>query len=369
MLIGQKMKTIGLIINPIAGMGGRLGLKGTDGDAYKLAIKLGAKPFSPKRAIEFLNSLDVDVKILVPNGIMGEEAVKNAKRKFHFEIIKCSRESDTTAEDTKKCAEIISRKVDLLVFVGGDGTARDICDSIKTNIPVLGVPAGVKVYSAVFANTPRDAAEIVKKFIKNNIRFEQKEVLDIDENEFRSNRLKIKLYGYLTVPASKEMVEGGKTEFSGMEEDFEGIANYVVELIKSDEVYFLGPGTTTSAIARKLGVEKTLLGVDAILNNKLIGKDLNESKIIELAKNYKANIIVSPIGGQGFIFGRGNQQFSPEVIKLVGKENIIIVSSKRKLQSFKSLKVDTGDEETDNMLRGYFRVIVGYHQEMVVKVV
>lgn len=364
---------IGLIVNPLAGIGGRLGFKGSDG-AYALrALLMGAPLVAPLRARSFLEALPAEVRLVTPPGIMGFENVRGTIHEPHTSVIPCvsPRVWPTTAFDTRRCAKaIVDNGVKLLVFVGGDGTARDILDSIDERVPALGVPAGVKVYSSVFAVNPRAAAFIAKRFLEGRAQPARREVLDVDEDEFRSGRLKVKLYGYLLVPVDDLLVEGGKTAFtSGEEEELEAIASYVVELMEPDTLYILGPGRTVEWIARKLGVEKTPLGVDAVYNGKLVGRDLSERELLELLKRYpKAKIIVSPLGGQGFILGRGNQQISPEVIMRVEPRNVIVVSTKSKLLTFKTLKVDTGDERLDKMFEGYMRVIVGYNREAVVKV-
>lgn len=372
----KKLK-LGLIINPIAGMGGRVGLKGTDGEAYYIALKKGAKPVTPGRALEFLNSLDIEnFELYVAPKIMGENVARKSKHKDKIaKIIGELYSERTTAEDTKRIAkQMVNEKIDLLVFVGGDGTARDIADAIDMKIPVLGIPSGVKMFSAVFAVNPKAAAEIVKAFAKGEVRIVEEEVLDIDEEAYRKNILKARLYGYLKVPIVTGLVQSSKqpsTDIADEEDNKRAIAERIVEEMEPDTLYILGAGTTIKAIADRLGIEKTLLGVDAVYNSKLVGKDLDEKGLLELLEKYsKAKIIVTPIGGQGFIFGRGNQQISPNVIKRVGgKKNIIVVATWRKIRNLDVLRVDTGDEEVDNMLRNYVKVIVDYHDAVMMKVV
>ncbi len=368
---------LGLIINPIAGMGGRVGLKGTDGEAYYIALKKGAKPVTPGRALEFLNSLELeDFELYVAPKVMGENVAK--KSKHSSKVVKVVGElfsEKTTAEDTRRIAkQMLEEKVDIIVFVGGDGTARDVADAVDMKIPVLGIPSGVKMFSAVFAVNPKAAARIVEAFAKGNTRIVEEEVLDIDEEAYRKNVLRARLYGYLKVPIVAGLVQASKqpsTDIADEEDNRKAIAERIVEEMESDTLYILGAGTTVKAIADKLEIEKTLLGVDAIYNGKLVGKDLDEKGLLELLKEYpKAKIIVTPIGGQGFIFGRGNQQISSEVIKRVGgKRNIIVIATWRKIRNLDVLRVDTGDEEVDNMLRSYIKVIVDYHDAVMMKVV
>lgn len=261
--------------------------------------------------------------------------------------------------------------IELLVFVGGDGTARDVYDAVGSKIPVVAVPSGVKVFSSVFAVSARAAAEIVDAFIEGT-NLTEEEVLDIDENAFRDNRLASKLYGYLMVPNIKKLLQAGK-EASSMGKssvDSKGeIARYIVENMDKETLCLLGPGTTLKAITDDMGLPKTLLGVDAVYNNRLVGKDLNEKGILKLLKKYKSKkIMVTPIGGNGFIFGRGSKQFTPEVIRLVGRENIIIVGAYDKVSKLDCLRVDTGDFEIDKLLSGHIKVIVGKKEEMVMEV-
>jgi len=363
---------IGLIINPIAGMGGKVGLKGTDGNLYEKAIALGANPISINRTMEFLNNLHLYDKFtfLVPNGIMGEHVIRQSKIK-KFLVINCAHsEFKTDKYDTINCAKTMSNQIDVLVFSGGDGTARDIYDAIKESVPVIGIPSGVKMYSAVFAKSPRDAAITLENYYYKNVNVKLKEVLDIDEDEFRKNKLVIRLYGYMKSFSSDGMVASGKQAVINIDEDeIEGISNYLKEIMLPNLIYIVGPGSTTYNVFKKIGIEKTLLGVDVIKNYEIIKRDANEKEILNLINNERSKIIVTPIGGQGFLFGRGNQQISPEVIKLVGRENIIVVSTRSKINSLKYLFVDTGDLKVDELLRGYIKIIVGYRQEKIMKII
>ena len=373
--LGPKKLRIGLIINPIAGIGGRYALKGSDGEAFLKALAKGAKPVSPERARRFLISLNKDIvkEILVPPGIMGENAIKDLF--FPFRVINCVPRSKwpTEPSDTQTCSIVMKDKIDILVFVGGDGTARDVLNAIDEELPVLGVPAGVKVYSSVFATSPETAAGVLMTCSQSGCILEEREVMDIDEEAFRQGRLIAKLYGYLLVPSTQGLVASSKEPTLGEEEEKKAIGETVAELMERCTLYILGPGTTVKAIADAIGVKKTLLGVDAVHDGKLVGEDLDEEGLLNLLKRYqRAVIVVSPIGGQGFLFGRGNQQISPKVIKTVlersGKEGILIVSTKGKLSKVRELLVDTGDPEVDKMLEGYYKAVIGYNRFMMVKV-
>jgi len=370
-----KSKKIGLIINPIAGMGGSVGLKGTDGkEILAKALMLGAKPVAPYRAeifLSHLNPLSGKIDLLVGAGLMGEYEAKKVKFKNIMPI--GERKKETTAEDTKLIARVMmENNVDLLVFCGGDGTARDLMDVIGLSLPVLGIPSGVKMHSAVFAVNPKAAANIVIRFINEGLPLKEAEVMDVDEESFRSGRLSAKLYGYMLVPYEPELIQGTKEASILTDNELRNqaaIAVYFTErIMEPNTIYILGPGTTTRAIAALLDERKTLLGVDLLLNGKIIKHDVNEKEILESIRGRKAKIVITPIGGQGFIFGRGNQQISPKVIREVGIENIIVIATKHKLKGLKKLRVDTGELELDQKLKGYMRVIVDYGEEMVMRV-
>ena len=366
---------IAFIVNPIAGMGGRVGLKGTDGVLEK-AIELGAKPVAPERATEFLKELKESevmdkIKIFTCPGQMGEEEAK--KVGINIEIFPMEKRATTTAEDTKQAVKLAVESpynVDLIVFVGGDGTARDILDALKEKeceIPVLGVPAGVKMYSGIFAVNPAEAVEVLEAYINGEAEITEFEIMDADETAIRSDRFAIRLYGYLKGPYLPMRIQGTKQvspETADEKENQRAIAKFVIENIKPDAAYILGPGTTVKTLADMLGIKKTVLGVDLYQKGKVIN-DVNEKTLIENIEDWKNTwIIVSPIGGQGMIFGRGNQQISPEIIKRVGKEHIIVLATKSKIQRIEGglLRVDTGDAETDEMLRGYIKVITDYRE-------
>ena len=364
-------RIIGLIVNPVAGMGGTVGLKGTDGKMYKKALELGAEPVTPERTNDLLAHIKRkdDVALLVAPGEMGERYAKALD--VPFTVIGKTGE-ETTAEDTKRIArEMVHRGSELLVFVGGDGTARDICHAIGSRVPVVAVPAGVKVFSSAFALSARAAAEMVDAFM-DGTEVAEEEVLDIDEDAFRADRLASMLYGYLVVPEVPKFLQPGKVASSVSQSAMAGkqdIAACIVEEMDPETLYLLGPGTTVKAITGEMDLPKTLLGVDAVRGRKLIGKDLNEGGIISLFERYKKRkIIVTPIGGNGFIFGRGSKQLSPQVIRQVGRNNIMVVATRDKVGPLDCLRVDTGNLEVDEMLSGYIEVTVGYKEGMMANV-
>jgi predicted polyphosphate/ATP-dependent NAD kinase len=368
------MLRLGLIVNPVAGIGGRVGLKGSDGaEIQKKALALGAVPQSLNRAIQALERLkSVDeLEIITYPGEMGEEAARACG--LEPTVIGSIRPGETTPEDTMNAArEMLRLHVDLLLFAGGDGTARDIYNAIGEELPALGIPAGVKIHSAVLGANPISTGDLAASYLQGKVsNLREAEVMDIDEEAVRRGVVSAKLYGYLRVPFQRRLLQGLKTPSSpGERAAMASIAADVVSNMEDGWLYIIGPGTTTRAITSRLGLDKTLIGVDVIAEGKLVATDVNESQLLELLEGRKAKIVVTPIGGQGYIFGRGNQQISPKVIEKVGRENIIVVSTTGKIHSLRGrpLWVDTGDREVDEMLSGYTRVITGYDEQIVYKV-
>jgi predicted polyphosphate/ATP-dependent NAD kinase len=348
-------KKMGFIVNPTAGMGGAVGLKGTDGKyILNKAISLGAKPIALERAETFLSGLiqvKESLRLIVGAGNMGEFEAK--KFGFIFEF-KGENKKETTSEDTQNTAKaMIESGVDLLVFCGGDGTTRDILKAVGLKVPVLGVPTGVKMHSAIFAVSPLAAARVAINYLWADLPLREAEVMDVDEQAFRNGRLSAELYGYLLNPFEQHLIQGNKLESPMTENEVRNqaaIAIYVIEEMKPDVVYIMGPGTTTRTISDLLDQKKTLLGVDIFLDRRIISRDVNEQQILQAINGKTAKIIVTPIGGQGFIFGRGNQQISSKVIRQVGLENIVVVATKSKLDRLRILRVDTGDLPLDKEL-------------------
>jgi predicted polyphosphate/ATP-dependent NAD kinase len=336
-------KRLGLIINPIAGIGGRVGLKGSDGPAIQReALALGAEPLAGKRAKGALGAIGDqlgELDILSPPGDMGAKVV--VEMGFSPLILGEISKGATSGEDTCRAARaMLESEVDLLLFSGGDGTARDVYRGIGDRLAVIGIPAGVKIHSATFATHPRSAGELASLFLnKDQIRLVEKEVVDLDEEAYREGKISTQLYGFMMVPHHRRL-------------------------------YILGPGTTTRAVAAQLGFEKTLVGVDLVAKDNVIALDVNEQQLLELTSDQQAVIILTPIGGQGFLFGRGNQPISDKVIKQIGKENLQVICTTGKLNSFRGnpLLVDTGDKQLDAALAGHVSIITGYKERAVYKI-
>lgn len=392
-------KRLGLIVNPVAGLGGRVGLKGSDGlRVQKQAIALGAIPRAMDRAAEALMQLRRvdDLEIVTWSGRMGEDTVRACDLSpvvvgsagpdliaaagnsadngvTHDGNAEGTMAYDSTADDTRAAAgSMRDLGVDLLLFAGGDGTARDICLSIGEDLPALGIPAGVKIHSAVYARNPLNAGELAALFLEGHVStLRAAEVMDIDEEAARDGRISAQLHGYLRIPSRTSLVQSLKAPSGpGEEASMDAIAAAITESMEPDTLYLMGPGTTIRAILARLGLRKTLIGVDAVENGKLVAEDLNETQILSLIEGRQAKVVVTPIGGQGCIFGRGNQQLSPEVLARVGRNDIIVVATPAKTNSLGdgSLWVDTGDREVDATLAGHLRVVTGYKEEAVCRV-
>lgn len=362
-------RKVGFIVNPIAGMGGAVGLKGTDGKVIlEEAISRGAKPIAATRAEAFLTELKPiigNINLLVGAGDMGENEAR--KQGYNFKVVG-ERKQQTSPEDTKASAKgIVDAKVDLLVFCGGDGTTRDIQRVVDLKIPVLGVPTGVKMHSAIFAVNPQAAARVVHRFLSGELPLHEAEVMDVDEQAFREGRLSAELFGYMLSPYEPHLIQSNKLASPMTEDELRNqaaIAVYIIEIMEPEVIYIMAPGTTTRTISDLLDQKKTLLGVDLFLDKKIIEKDVNEKQILQAIRGKKTKIIVTLIGGQGFVFGRGNQQISSKVIRQVGLENIIVVATASKLRNLDSLRVDTGDPELDKDFRKKkLKVIFDYKSE------
>lgn len=365
---GTPSQPIGLIVNPYAGIGGRVGLKGSDGsEVRRRALELGASAEAPGRAARFvvaLAALDPAIRLAAAAGRMGEAIVREAG--LVPLVVGESRGAATDAEDTRRAARAMrDLRVRVIVFVGGDGTARDVLDAVGQSVPVLGVAAGVKMYSAAFAIGPERAAALVADFERGGVALREAEVLDLDEDAYRAGRVSPALHGYLRVPYRRESIQGSKEPSpAGEEEAARGIAAEMVERMVDGRAYILGPGTTTRAIAHQLGLPKTLVGVDVICDREVVVADASEADLLRIVSDTPAVVVVAPIGGQGFILGRGNLQISPAVLSRVGAADVLVVATPAKLAGLggRPLRVDTGDLEVDRSLAGHAHVITGHHE-------
>jgi predicted polyphosphate/ATP-dependent NAD kinase len=356
------MYRIGFIVNPVAGMGGAVGLKGTDGVLAE-AIMRGAHPRAPsraKQAMSLVADAPVPVEILTCSGAMGEEVLKDAgiasfRIVYHYT-------GESTALNTKAAARhFMEHGVNLIVFSGGDGTARDIAEVTGPDVPLLGIPAGVKMYSSVFALDPASAAAILR--YADLLRYHDAEIVDVDEEAYRSGDIRTRVFGIVRSPhvPGRTQVTKGVFEDPDEERAKDEIATFMLELLRDDTLYILGAGTTTEHLAGRMHCAKTLLGVDALYGGNVIAADANETTLLGLLARYpRVRILLSPIGAQGFILGRGSQQISPAVVRAVGIRNIIVLATPGKLSRTGVLYVDTGDPALDREFGTSIQVICGY---------
>jgi len=370
---GREKFRLGLIINPLAGIGGAQALKGSDGaDIVERALSAGAIPRSAQRsalALGQLCALNDRVCVYCYEGDMGADCATA----LGLEVVTVGRRGHrASADDTVAAARKLRElRVDLLLFAGGDGTARDIVRAVADSLTVLGIPAGVKMHSGVYAISPLAAGAIVERMISGAlVDIALAEVRDIDEAAFRRGQVRASYYGELLVPRQGGFLQQVKS--SGREVEpltLQDIGADIVEAMDDDCLYFIGPGTTPAAVMAELGLHNTLLGVDAVSAAQLVASDLSEQDIMQQLALHQgpAAIVLTAIGGQGHIIGRGNQQFSPAVIRRIGIENIMIVATKTKIGQLEGrpLLVDSGDPELDRQLAGFRQVITGYHDAII----
>ena len=370
---------IGLVVNPLAGLGGSLGLKGSDGPL--LRSRLGEFSAQQRhrardrveRALRPLTEAGQTVRFSTWGGEMGADVL--ASLDLPHEALGWVSGEISAADDTRRAVRAFChRSVDLILFAGGDGTARDIFDEVGTSIPVLGIPAGVKMHSGVFAVSPEAAGELLLQLVRGGlVGLVPREVRDIDEDAFRHDQVRSRFYGELMVPGEGRYLQhtkvGGRESAELVADD---IAEWLVERMEAGRTYLVGPGSTTAAIMAKLGLPGTLLGVDVVRDGELLAADADEARLLELldAARGGASIVVTVIGGQGHIFGRGNQQFSPGVIRRVGLENIIVVAAKSKIAALEGrpLLVDTNDPALDSELCGWRTIVTGFDDRILYRI-
>ncbi|TFD92144.1 NAD+ kinase [Cryobacterium lactosi] len=357
-------------------MGGRVGLKGSDGAAtVQEARRRGAQPQASERAHIALSRLAAampGLRVLTAGEDMGETAARAVG--FTPLVVHRPEEVDTVSADTQVSVAAMSKAgVDLILFVGGDGTARDVLASKAQHIPMLGIPAGVKMHSAVFGTSPQNAGQLAALHLARDsaAAVREAEVMDLDEDAIREDRVSARLYGYALSPYERRLSQNAKAGAGpGEEATLDAIARKVAARMRSGVLYVLGPGTTTRRVSTSLGLPSTLLGVDAVLDGRLVGRDLDEQGLLRLMADRESYLVVGVLGGQGSLFGRGNQQISAEVIRRTGRDHIIVVAALEKLISLdgEPLRVDTGDAEVDTMLTGHIRVRTGLEQDTVYRV-
>jgi predicted polyphosphate/ATP-dependent NAD kinase len=377
------MALVGFLVNPIAGMGGRVGLKGTDEMASE-ARRKGAEPIARSRAMVMLRTLRqllsrepvAPVEWITCAGEMGAELLTETGFVPGRVLALPAPGQAPSAGDTKAAtAEFLASGVDLILFCGGDGTARDVASVADRRVPLLGIPSGVKMYSGVFGASPSRTADILLRFLKGELHLAETEILDLDEEKYRAGEWVVRLYQVVLTPFEPSYTQLSKQLISE-ESDSEAksrIADYIAEMIRNEQetLFILGPGSTVAAVAGALGVRKTLLGIDAVRGGAIVGEDMSEQDILALLDRHpRCKLVLGLIGAQGFVVGRGNLQLSPRVLRRIGPGNLIVVATPAKLALTPVLRVDTGDSELDAEIaaRRYLPVVDGYRHEKLVRI-
>jgi predicted polyphosphate/ATP-dependent NAD kinase len=368
--------SVGLIVNPVAGLGGAVGLKGSDGaDLQARARSLGAVPHAAERAGRALGRLErrtSDVTIVAAPGELGANVA--ATHSLPVDVLPIAAPvGPTTADDTRAAARgLVSRGVDLILFAGGDGTTRDLHEAVGDTVPVLGIPTGVKMHSGVFATTPESAGDVAAAFLVagDAALTREGEVVDLDGD--LDGVIATRLYGALRVPDDPHRVQPTKASAPSLSDEaaLDAVCASIADGMDPRRLYVVGPGTTMRRVLERLGLEKTLLGIDVVRAGRLVASDASEQQLLELLEDEPATLVVGVVGGQGALVGRGNQQLSPAVIRRIGAENVEIVAGLHKLLALHPpvLHVDPGDPTLDKELCGYRRVHVAPGRTLVSKV-
>ena len=379
----MDMVRLGLLVNPDAGLGGRLGLKGSDGQA-EIARSRGAQDRSGPRMRAMLDHLitiskeNLDgIQWYVSKGRMGTDWISPAISSL--EVIHSS-SSSTDANDTSQLVgSMIESDIDLLVYAGGDGTTRDVVAALseygRPELPIIGVPTGVKMHSGCFASSPKAAAEVLSAWLEGDLLLSSTEVLDLDEDLYRQGKWIVRLYAEAITPASPRWMQGSKmrVEASGEEEIIQGLADHVRETLIGDRMMIVwGSGGTLRTIGGILGFDLSTLGIDITVGGNIIGSDLNENEILSALKEHQGDVmlLLSPMGGQGFLIGRGNLQLSPDVLRIIGVNRVLGIVTPAKMLTLRSLRIETGDSEMDKRFsdKKYLKVLQGYRTTRVLKV-
>jgi predicted polyphosphate/ATP-dependent NAD kinase len=369
----NRLFKLGLLVNPYAGIGGALALKGSDGvEIREKALALGAEKKAldkTRLTLEHILPIKDQVQLYVASGEMGETLAKDMG--FDYLVVYQPENTQTESQDSEATAKaLLAHQVDLILFAGGDGTARNVCHVVGNSVPVLGVPAGCKIHSAVYAITPAAAGRVLKQVIKGEIvSVSDAEVMDIDEALFRKGKVNARQFGEMQVPTELRYIQAVK--MGGKESDelvLADIAAHIIEIIEDnpEHLFIMGSGSTVEFVMQELGIKNTLLGVDVIKNRQLLASDVTASELLTLTTNQSCKLVLTLIGGQGHIIGRGNQQLSADFLKRLDKDNILLVATKTKLSNLsgRPLIVDSGDTYVDLQLSGLISIITGYHDQV-----
>jgi predicted polyphosphate/ATP-dependent NAD kinase len=369
----NRLFKLGVLINPYAGIGGALALKGSDGAEIRdKALSMGAEKKAldkTRLALAHIVPIQDQVQLYVASGDMGETLVKEMG--FRYCVVYQPENSQTESQDSEATVKaLLAHQVDLILFAGGDGTARNVCHVVGSSVPVLGVPAGCKIHSAVYAITPAAAGRVLKQVIQGEIvSVSDAQVMDIDEALFRKGKVNARQFGEMQVPTELRYIQAVK--MGGKESDelvLADIAAHIIEIIEDnpEHLFVMGSGSTVEFVMQELGIKNTLLGVDVIKHKHLLASDVTASELVALTTHQNCKLVLTLIGGQGHIIGRGNQQLSADFLRSLDKDNILLVATKSKLSNLsgRPLIVDSGDAHVDQQLSGLISIITGYHDQV-----
>lgn len=368
---------VGILLNPYAGVGGQLALKGSDSLTHELreqvqtCVDIGQS--HAQQRLSLVMKLLQQQQLLARFDLIAAPAQLGAQTlaalSIPYRVVDVPIAQRTTADDTVRLARaMLAENVDLLLFAGGDGTARDVCSAVGVQVPVLGIPAGVKMHSGVFAINPQAAADVLQEIALGHwVSAELAEVRDIDETDLQQGRLRARHYGEMRVPALANHIQ--QVKCSGREVEALVVAEIAagfVENMRDDCVYALGPGTTVAAIAEQLGIKNTLLGFDLVQSGQCLANDVTAENLLVMTKQHQLVVVIAPTGGQGSLIGRGNQQLSPALLHHIGRESVLVLSSASKLAELngRPLRLDTGDVTLDKNWSGLWYVHTGYQQQV-----
>ena len=393
---------IGVVVNPDAGLGGKLGFKGSDGRALE-ARAAGAEDRAGPRMAHALNAFSTllqgslnrtesNITLVGWEGRMGGTWVGDQNDKLSFEPIGTTPETTADSDTHDLVCALIKAEVEAILYAGGDGTTRDIVNALESmgakaqEVPLIGVPGGVKMHSGCFATTPKAAAEVALAFILGDLRCAITEVMDLDEDVYQEGVWKVRMYGEAWTPSSPRFMQGAKeqVERSSEVDTIEGLAHHVQTLLEDNPELMIvwGSGGTLRRMGEHVNLELTLLGIDAqgpdIAGQRTLYADLNEQDLLSvLAKHVDENgapkprlLLLSPMGGQGFLIGRGNLQLSPEVLRVIEFENILGVATPSKLIGLQAVRIDTGDPELDSEFQAkrFVKILQGFRTTRLIRI-
>jgi predicted polyphosphate/ATP-dependent NAD kinase len=399
--LGRFMR-IGIVVNPDAGLGGRLGFKGSDGRAAEARSAGAVDRAGPRmhQTLEALKTLlssslnrsNLELECLGWKGRMGDTWIPTPSEKMFFTHIGETPAETSVTETSQLVTALIEAGAEAILYAGGDGTTRDIANTLASiskeaqEIPLIGVPGGVKMHSGCFATTPKAAAEVTLAFLLGDLRCAITEVMDLDEEIYQEGVWKVRMYGEAWTPSSPRFMQGAKEQVERTSESdtIEGLARHVESLLSSDENLMIiwGSGGTIQRMGEFCGEELTLLGIDIlgpVKNGKRkLFRDLNEQQLLEIiAQHVDGNgeprprlLLLSPMGGQGFLIGRGNLQLSPEVLVMIGIDNLLGVATPAKLIGLSAVRIDTGDTELDQVFqtKRFIKILQGFRTTRLIRI-